>query len=160
MLHRLGTAVLGLALACAVLVLPAGTSAQAAPAGSSGGAQKYASAAFKATNQARTKRDLGKLQQHPCLRKAAAMQAKKMAKKREIFHQELGPVLERCGLSTVGENVAYGYATGTTVVRKGWMKSPGHRRNILDQQFTAMGIAARKAGGQWYVAQVLGRPVS
>lgn len=44
-----------------------------------------------------------------------------------MSHQELGPILDECGLSTVGENVAYGYPTGGAVVRRGWMRSAGHR---------------------------------
>jgi uncharacterized protein YkwD len=58
----------------------------------------------------------------------------------------------------VGENVAYGYPNGRSVVNDGWMRSPGHRANILNPDFRLMGIGARKGhDGRWYVAQVLGR---
>lgn len=39
----------------------------------------------------------------------------------------------------VGENIAAGYSTAEEVV-KGWMNSPGHRRNILNPKFTHMGL--------------------
>lgn len=38
-----------------------------------------------------------------------------------------------------GENLAVGYSTPEAVV-KGWMESPGHRRNILNSMFNKMGL--------------------
>ena len=150
---RLGTLLLGLALAAALLVVPAPVQA-ATPA------QKYAQAAFSATNKVRANHDRSALKNDKCLRKAAVRQAKVMAGQSTIFHQLLGPLLDGCALAMVGENVAYGYPTGTAVVKKGWMKSAGHRANILRKGYTRMGIAARKSqDGTWYVAQVFGRPV-
>lgn len=121
-------------------------------------AQTYASQAFKVTNTIRANHDRRVLKSNRCLKRAAARQARKMAGQETIFHQLLGPLLSLCLLSSVGENVAYGYPTGKAVVRKGWMKSPGHRRNILRAKWTHMGIAARKSDdGVWYVAQVFGK---
>ena len=43
------------------------------------------------------------------------------------------------------------------MVNDGWMHSPGHRANILNPDYTLMGIGARKGhNGRWYVAQVFG----
>ncbi|MDN4160301.1 CAP domain-containing protein [Nocardioides abyssi] len=149
----LATLLLGPALAAALLVVPA-------PAQAATPAQEYARAAFSTTNKVRAERDRGKLKNDACLRKAAARQAKLMAGQTTIFHQAIEALLDGCTLEMVGENVAYGYATGKAVVRKGWMKSPGHRANILRKGYTRMGIAARKSqDGTWYVAQVFGRPV-
>ena len=81
-----------------------------------------------------------------------------MARRTEMYHQDLGPILEECGLNLVGENVAYGYRTGRSVVNDGWMNSEGHRANILNPGYRLMGIGARKGSdGAWYVAQVFGR---
>ncbi|MFP5247588.1 MAG: CAP domain-containing protein [Thermoanaerobaculia bacterium] len=41
--------------------------------------------------------------------------------------------------SIIGENLAVGYR-GTAVV-DGWMRSPGHRENILQRQFDEVGLA-------------------
>jgi uncharacterized protein YkwD len=41
-----------------------------------------------------------------------------------------------------GENLAKGYFTETELQR-GWMKSHGHRDNILGKHFTEIGVAAR-----------------
>lgn len=38
-----------------------------------------------------------------------------------------------------GENIASGYATPETVIG-GWMKSPGHRANILKPEYTHIGV--------------------
>ena len=56
-----------------------------------------------------------------------------------MFHQDLGPIMRQCGLSTVGENVAYGYSTGRLGGRPRWMHSEGHRANILNRAVPADG---------------------
>ncbi|HEX3315257.1 MAG TPA: CAP domain-containing protein [Gemmataceae bacterium] len=41
----------------------------------------------------------------------------------------------------------------------GWMKSPGHRANILKPEFTEIGIGAvRSETGKQYCTQNFGRP--
>ena len=81
-----------------------------------------------------------------------------MAQQEQMFHQDLGAVMRDCKLNTAGENVAYGYGTGKSVVNDGWMNSEGHRANILNPSYRLMGIGARKGhNGRWYVAQVFGR---
>jgi len=118
--------------------------------------QRYGNVAHRATNAERDQRDRVDLRKHKCLQRFAVRQAKRMAAQRRMYHQDLGPILRRCGMSMVGENVAYGFTSGRAVVR-GWMDSPGHRANILQPRYRLMGIGARKGGGQWYVAQVFGR---
>src|SRR5690606_25969744 len=41
--------------------------------------------------------------------------------------------------TAAGENIAYGYPTAKSVV-DGWMNSPGHRANILNEMFTHIGV--------------------
>ena len=120
--------------------------------------QGYQSSAFAATNQAREARDRAKVRVNGCVQRFAVRQAKRMAARQEMFHQDLQPILAACGLTKVGENVAYGYSSGSWVVKKGWMRSAGHRRNILDADFALLGVGARQgADGTWYAAQVFGR---
>lgn len=60
------------------------------------------------------------------------------------------------GFSAAAENVAAGYATGSSVVA-GWMASDGHRGNILDPVYTQMGAcSADSASGVRYWAQQFG----
>lgn len=126
-------------------------------AASSQSADRYAATAHQATNEQRTDNGLTVLEKSRCLQRLALKQAKRMAASGTLSHQDLGPVLARCGLRSAGENVAYGYRTGRAVVTKGWMPSAGHRANILGAGFRLEGIGAvRTAGGRWWVAQVFG----
>lgn len=47
-----------------------------------------------------------------------------------------------------GENIAMGYPTPAAVM-DGWMKSQGHRENILNCEFTAMGVGLDTRGNYW-----------
>lgn len=47
-----------------------------------------------------------------------------------------------------GENIAMGYDTPAAVM-DGWMKSQGHRDNILNCSFTAMGVGFDEHGNYW-----------
>ena len=121
-------------------------------------AGKYARQAFAATNANRTHNGLRELKPSDCLKRFAVRQAKAMAQQEQIYHQDLGDLMREFKLNTAGENVAYGYRTGRSVVNDGWMNSEGHRANILNPSFRLMGIGARKGhDGRWYVSQVFGR---
>ena len=62
--------------------------------------------------------------------------------------------LDEAGVAyrTAGENIAAGYATPEAVV-DGWLHSEGHRANILNEDFTQMGVghvqAADGYGDYW-----------
>jgi uncharacterized protein YkwD len=145
-------------LASAAVLVATGSAPADADTHARTAAGHYAQQAFNATNANRTHQGLKALRPSDCLTHAAVRQAKLMAQQEQMFHQDLGRVLKDCGLSTAGENVAYGYPTGRSVVNDGWMQSEGHRANILNPSFRLMGIGARKGhDGRWYVAQVFGR---
>ena len=60
----------------------------------------------------------------------------------------------------VGENIAAGHTSVSAVVA-GWLESPGHCRNIMNDAFTEMGAAkAENAQSRYstYWTQTLGRP--
>lgn len=121
-------------------------------------ADRYAAAAFAATNQQRATHDRVRLREGACLTGFAERWARHMARSGRLVHQDLGPIMRRCGLRTAGENIAYGYASGAGVVNRGWMHSQGHRENILRPSYRLMGIgAARDRHGRWWVSQVFGR---
>ena len=137
------------AVLLAALLWP--TATQASPA------SDYSASAGKATNQAREANDRKVFKADECLRGFAVKQARAMAKAQKMYHQDLGAIMDACGLVTAGENVAYGYPTGRSVVNRGWMRSEGHRANILNAGFRLMAVAARRdANGTWYAAQVFG----
>ena len=143
-----------------VSIVSAGLVAGAVPAPAQAGtaAEIYQAAAFTATNAQRVAHARVPFRHQTCLQQYAVRQAARMARQDRMFHQDLQAVLRNCGLRKAGENVAYGYRTGRSVVDDGWMRSAGHRRNILDPDFRLMGLAARQsADGTWYASQVFGR---
>lgn len=144
-----------LAAACLGLALLLGAPAAGA---TTPGEARYGAAAVRATNNARLHHDLRTLGVDACLQRFAARQARAMARRGELFHQQLSTVMTECGLSTAGENVAYGYPSGRSVVRHGWLRSPGHRANILNRSYRRVAVAARQDdSGIFWVAQVFGR---
>ncbi|WP_017434809.1 CAP domain-containing protein [Saccharococcus caldoxylosilyticus] len=50
--------------------------------------------------------------------------------------------------NTAGENIAKGQRTPQEVVTA-WMNSPGHRANILNRQFTHIGVGFEQSGNVW-----------
>lgn len=141
----------------ASLVLTAGLAVVPAHAQAPTPEGTYQMQILQATNKQRVKHDRAKFKRQKCVQKYAVRQASRMARQERLYHQDLGPILRNCRLTSVGENVAYGYPNGRTVVNKGWMRSEGHRRNILNGDFRLLGTGARQSDdGTWYAAQVFG----
>lgn len=59
-------------------------------------------------------------------------------------------MIQAFGLSYryAGENIAYGYSSPQAVV-SGWMNSEGHRKNILNPNFTQIGVGYVSQGNYW-----------
>lgn len=147
-----------LAVLASATPLLLGAEAMTAQAGTTATPSEYAKAARDQTNRERTSRGVKALGSQSCLNTYASRQATAMAKKKKLYHQDLGPILSACQLSRVGENVAVGYPSGQATV-KGWMGSSGHRANILNKAYKNQAVAAAKdSSGRWYVAQVFGTP--
>jgi uncharacterized protein YkwD len=141
-------------LATVLITLPL---ALVAPPAQAQTTDRYEDQARVVTNNKRADHDLRRFTKGPCVQRFAERQARRMASQERLYHQHLGVVMRRCNLATAGENVAYGYPTGRRVVRA-WMRSEGHRRNILDPGFRLLGMAAaRDDDGTVYAAQVFGR---
>ena len=129
-----------------------------AQARSSASSNTYERQAVNTTNTHRERHGLRRLRDDSCLARYANRQASRMANRHRLYHQDLSPIMRECNLSGVGENVAYGYRSGRSVVSDGWMKSDGHRKNILTGKFRVIAVgAAQDDTGRWYTAQVLGR---
>ena len=65
----------------------------------------YRNVAARNVNDVRTDRDLHALKRAGCLDKFAQRQARRMARKKTIYHQRLETVQSRCGMTYVGETV-------------------------------------------------------
>jgi uncharacterized protein YkwD len=65
---------------------------------------------------------------------------------------------------TIGENIALGNFGGSQGLLTAWMNSPGHRANILNKNYTEIGVYAEQGeyNGQsvWIAAQIFGKPLS
>lgn len=139
-----------LVLAVSVLVGPAPSASARTPSGFQKGIHAI-------TNEIRVAEDLEKLKKQRCVQKFAKKQARRMARQKRMYHQDLGPILQKCDLTSVGENVAYGF-TSPEGVMDAWMDSPGHRANILGEGYRLLGVGAKQSDeGRWYLAQVFGR---
>ena len=108
------------------------------------------------TNESRHAHHLRPLAVNGCLARAAQVQAEREARRETMYHQDLGPLLRRCHLTHVGENVAYGYPNPRAFERA-WMHSAGHRANILNAHYSGVGVGlARGENGLLYASVVFG----
>lgn len=108
-------------------------------------------------NRERRARGLAPLRPDPRLARAARGHARDMVQRRYFGHVAPGnvTVVDRVRRArylagarrwTVGENLAWGtgrLATPAQIVR-GWMRSPGHRANILSPSFREIGIGVAR----------------
>lgn len=106
----------------------------------------YAEEVIRLTNVERAKAGLGLLVNQTQLAQAAQKHSIDMGCHFFLSHTgtDLTSPFDRMDdfgyfYSAAGENVAAGYATPADVMT-GWMNSPGHRANILDPDFTEIGI--------------------
>jgi uncharacterized protein YkwD len=101
-----------------------------------------------AHNKIRKSHGKGELKEDPQLMQIAQKWADHMAKTGILRHQSLN---FGGGFSGMGENIAMGQKDVEEVMRD-WMKSPGHRRNILSNySHIGVGIAEGKRGTFWCV---------
>ena len=113
---------------------------------------------FDSANRERVTQQLPPLMWNNALAKAARRHALRMAKQDDLSHQLPGepPLAQRAGqagarFSEIGENIAVGPRVQS--IHTGWMHSPGHRANILDAHFTALGVGVIEDNGQLYAVE-------
>ena len=107
-------------------------------------------------NYARTSRGIPRLTPRSALITVARQQAQRMASSNTLYHN---PNLTKdvTNWRWVGENVGYG--PDALTVHVAFMNSPGHRANILDRDYTEVGIGAVTVNGRVWVAEVFRRPM-
>ena len=145
---------LSLMLSVLAIVLSASVSTVLADAGS-----QYQ--ILQAVNSIRQQYRLPLLRIHPSLQKAADEQARLMARTGKMAHKVgrghgFSARLRRVGYrGLAAENIARGQESLGRVLRA-WLKSPGHRRNMLHPRMRFFGLAANRKGSRNYWAMVLG----
>jgi uncharacterized protein YkwD len=117
------------------------------------------------TNQARVQNGLPPLQVQGALVAMAQLQSNNMAQLNEMAHVLPGvaePTLQSRAAAAgynyawLGENIAFGYPDAASVVAA-WMNSPEHRANILNPNYTDIGVGfAWNSLGQPYATEDFG----
>ena len=123
------------------------------------GQDAYADAVVELVNAERAKAGLSPLSVNSDVAEAAQIRAQEI--KGTFSHtrpdgSSFSTVLSQTGVSYrgVGENIAYGQNTPEAVMQ-GWMNSSGHRANILNKDFTSIGVGHYEdASGTDYWTQI------
>ncbi|MET1014429.1 MAG: CAP domain-containing protein [Paenisporosarcina sp.] len=107
------------------------------------------------TNQERAKGGLKPLATDSALMSTARAKSSDMSKNNYFSHTSptLGSPFDQMKAKGIqykaaAENIAMGQRTAAEVV-KGWMESPGHRANIMNGNFTHIGIGYDAQGNYW-----------
>jgi uncharacterized protein YkwD len=127
---------------------------------------------FEAINRERRRREVPELAWNEALAKLARSHSARMAEKGFFSHQdpERGYVEDRLGKAGItwmrcAENLSQvlGYDDPIAEGVAGWLKSPGHRRNLLEREVTQTGVGvAIRGDGTYFFTQIflLPRPVA
>ncbi len=115
------------------------------------------------TNEARKKENLAPVKPNKTLFAVARAHSANMARQKQMNHvldgKNPGQRLKAAGYpyASYGENVAFSQGWSLEDVMNGWMKSAGHRANILGKDYREIGIGvATGEDGQTYYTQVFG----
>lgn len=135
---RRGSAVLAVLTVVAVLL-----------AGCTHNADAWNSAVM--VNTERQSRGLHDLQLHGDLVDKAQAWAEQMAVWGRVRHSDLGSGVGP-GWRILGENV--GWARSVEEMHSMFMRSSGHRRQIVDGRYTHFGVGVAVANGRFYTVQV------
>ncbi len=127
---------------------------------------RFEAEVLERTNAFREKHGLDPVEADARLMEAAEGWSREMARGDFFRHSQVADELEEVGYDAAGygENIAAGYRTPKEVVQ-GWIDSPGHRKNLLREDFEHIGIGHYEKsndGGDapygHYWTQVFGAP--
>jgi uncharacterized protein YkwD len=139
-----------------LLALPAGAAAQCEPELGWGAARHdFAARVVALVNEHRASIGVTPLAVSRSLTRSSVWKSRHMSQYDYFEHDDQAPPVARdpgqravaCGNATWGgENIAFGYATPEDVMA-GWLDSQGHRENIENPAFAAIGVG--ESGGYW-----------
>lgn len=119
--------------------------------------------AIARVNAFRAENGLPPVRRSAALSRAAADHSRRMAAAGTVSHTLGGPLTARIRSAGVthwwgaAENLAMGQPTYGAAVTS-WMRSPGHRRNLLDPVVTEAGMAPSSGSGRPYWTMILAAP--
>jgi uncharacterized protein YkwD len=107
----------------------------------------------KKINRARRSGNRGRLSLDPELSKVARRHTKEMVRHNTLYHTSSTALRRRVvRWNLLGENVGVGVTP--TTLHKAFMRSPGHRANIMRSNFRHSGVGVRKARGRMWVTVI------
>lgn len=116
---------------------------------------EYEKEVIRLVNEIRVKNGLRELELDEELSRVARIKSQDMKDNKYFSHTSPTygspfDMLKKFGISyrSAGENIARGQATPQMVVN-GWMNSEGHRANILNASYTAIGVGYVAEGNYW-----------
>ncbi|MBD3208311.1 MAG: hypothetical protein GF370_02580 [Candidatus Nealsonbacteria bacterium] len=123
------------------------------------------------TNYHRVKNGLSPLRENIKLNESSRIKVSDMVENQYFSHTSplgvgAGEVVSSVGYDyvIVGENLAVGDFSDDQGLVEGWMDSPGHRENILKENFQEIGVAVMrgeyKGRETWYAVQHFALPLS
>ena len=127
-------------------------------AGTAAGGYRDAPASYESkilywTNVQRRSHGVRPLRAAACADRFAESWGRHLARTSSFYHQGLTPILRTCRQRAAGENIGRGNVSARTMVAM-WMRSPGHRANLLDGTYTRLGVGAAYSGsGRLYTVQ-------
>jgi len=114
------------------------------------------SSLFALTNASRASAGMAPYAYSAELSAVAQSRAQSMAAHQQLTHAGLASAVGNW--SYLGENVGYGPSASALEVA--FMNSPDHRANILDHDFTQVGVGAVTVGATLWVSVIFRRPMS
>ncbi|MEG9298003.1 CAP domain-containing protein [Mangrovibacillus sp. Mu-81] len=128
---------------------------QAKPAAETGELSQYEQKVVELTNQERAKQGLPALEVDAELSKVAKEKSRDMQANNYFSHDSPTygspfDMMKQFGIeySSAGENIAMGQPTPEEVVQA-WMNSEGHRKNIMNSNYTHIGVGYVEDGHYW-----------
>lgn len=137
-------------------------SAAAAPAHPARAEARFERRVLWHTNQRRARNGVRPLRLARCLDRRAEAWGARLVRTGEFRHQPMRVLSRRCGHPRrgVAENLYASTPRKALPFRtvRAWMRSPGHRRNLLNRRYTHVGIAAKwdARRNRWVVVQTFG----
>lgn len=97
-----------------------------------------------AINAERARHGLRALRYTSCPDAYAERWASRLRTSSTLYHQSMASVLRGCHATRASENIARARTSASNLVRL-WMRSPGHRANILDRRVNQLGVGTQCA---------------
>ena len=139
-----------------------GITATVAPSQAADGIGFDQTAALRVVNNFRAENGLGPLTISARLMQVAEQHSDSMANSDQTNHTVGGSLASRVRgggvkYSAIAENVSSGQRSYAAAM-DAWVRSPGHRQNLLRSNLTTIGFAGSREGGRNYFTQVFAAP--